>query len=133
MFLNTLGLKHVRAVTLEKMMLAQFMYSYLTQCPGISVPVKPELTKLLFAMDDADIDEANRKTETLCRELTKSEHIVVDTTKVEGRVYVHMCISAFRTHIRDVQNFLGKLKEVVSKREHHYRPIRSWFTIIVTF
>lgn len=117
MFLNALGLKHVRALTLEKIKLCNYLYSYLKLCSGILVPIKPELSKLIFALEDDDIYEANRRTEELCQALTSDDTIVVVTTKTDGRVYIHMCMSALRTHIGDVDYFLTKLGAVVSYQQ----------------
>lgn len=114
MFINILGLKHVKAALLEKVKLVDFLYSYLKLCPGVSVPLKPELSKILFALEDKDVETANRKTESFCKDLTKDGHFLFDTTKTDGRVYIHICISAFRTHLSDLEAVLRKLKIEVS-------------------
>lgn len=101
--LKAYGMKAIRAALDEKLLLADYLFSELSQISGIKLFAEPELSIVAFRCEGTDKDSTNQKTTELLAKILNGGKIHLSSTTIQGFLYLRLCVLSFRTHFEDVQ------------------------------
>jgi aromatic-L-amino-acid decarboxylase len=98
------GLQNYRAALEEKLLLAQYAYERLRTIDGIEVAPPPELSCVAFRAMAGDA-----ATKHLLEHLVKGRKVYASSTRIDGKLYIRLCILNFRTHREHVDQALSEV------------------------
>jgi aromatic-L-amino-acid decarboxylase len=102
----THGVAAFRDALDEKLDLARFAYHDLRRDPDFDVPLRPDLSVVVFrARGD---DDANRR---LLARMNDSGRVYLSGTTVHGRYTLRLCVLSHRTHAEHLKEALQALRE----------------------
>ncbi|MFW6157674.1 MAG: pyridoxal phosphate-dependent decarboxylase family protein, partial [Balneolaceae bacterium] len=114
--LKLYGIGPFRSALEEKRLLTEYFYRQIQQIDGIETGPKPELSVTIFRYcpDRGDADDFNRK---LAECIHKDGRIFLSSTTIEGTVWLRMAIVGLRTHLKEVEEAIGIIREKIEDVE----------------
>jgi aromatic-L-amino-acid decarboxylase len=102
------GARVFRSYLDEKLDLARWVHTRLTDIDGIDVVARPELSILAFALspDGRNLEEVNHATRSLIEAINARQRVCLTGTTIRGRFLIRIAIVAFRTHKDRVEMLL---------------------------
>ncbi len=98
----------------EKLLLAKYVYRNLVQNPAVEIRGEPQLCIVAFRL--AQEPNSKDSTEILQKRLEEDGRVLPSSTVMEGRTYIRICPSSYRTHIDDIDFCLDVIEQFVSRR-----------------
>ncbi len=112
MSLHLHGINPFIAALDEKILLTRYFYEKVQQL-GFTVGPYPDLSVCIyrFIPKTGNADEVNQK---IVDAIVKRGDVFVSSTSIDGVYWIRIAILSFRTHLRQIDLYLGQLKEVIS-------------------
>jgi aromatic-L-amino-acid/L-tryptophan decarboxylase len=92
------GLERIRAALEEKLLLARYAWLRLQQLPQLEVGEEPELSTCVFRVRN----EGDGPTRALLDALLERGRIHLSSTRLDGRLWLRLCVLCFRSHAEDI-------------------------------
>lgn len=105
MSLRLHGLERFRAALEEKLILAQLAYLRLQAMPAIETGPEPTLSCVTFRVRG----EGDEGTAGLLARVLARGHVHMSSTRLWGRLYVRLCVLAFRSHREELEQALDEI------------------------
>jgi glutamate/tyrosine decarboxylase-like PLP-dependent enzyme len=102
------GIERLAAALQEKLLLAQYAHQTLTSIAGIEVGPLPMLSCATFRVQGDD-----EKTQKLLEHVLKDGTTLFSSTKLNGLLYLRMCILCFRSHKENVDAAIGVIQDAI--------------------
>jgi aromatic-L-amino-acid/L-tryptophan decarboxylase len=112
------GVAAFRAALDEKLDLAQRVHRELAEDPRVEAPWPPDLTVVVFRLRSGD--DATR---ALLTRINATEQIFLSSTTVDGRLFLRLNPTSFRTHAAEIDKALAVIRAAIT--ELAQRPSRS--------
>jgi glutamate/tyrosine decarboxylase-like PLP-dependent enzyme len=111
--LQLAGVAAFRAAQQEKLALAHYFYSRLSQLPHFDAGPPPDLSVIAFRYvpEKGDADTAS---ERLLQHLQQEGRVMLSGTRIDGRFYIRCAILSFRTHAEHVDEVIEALERGVA-------------------
>ena len=107
------GLNRFKAALEEKLLLAQYAYDRLRDMPEVELGPEPQLSCVTFRLK-ADEAAPDAQTEALLETLLERGRVLLSSTRLNGRVFLRICILCFRSHHEDVDVALEEISRFIS-------------------
>lgn len=108
------GVAAFRAALEEKLLLAEYLWDRLNELNDIITGPKPQLSVVLFRWaadkDETVNDDLNK---TLHKRILEDGRVFFSTTEIDGRFFLRAAILSSRTHLKEVEQLLSVLKELI--------------------
>ncbi|MEM0993556.1 MAG: aminotransferase class V-fold PLP-dependent enzyme [Bacteroidota bacterium] len=106
------GVAPFKAALEEKVYLTRYFFKKV-QALGFEVGPYPDLSIAIyrFVPKSADANDFNEK---LVRHIWKDGRFFVSSTSISGNYWIRMCILSFRTHLKEIDDFLSLLEQYLS-------------------
>lgn len=98
------GLARVRAALEEKLLLARLAHDRLAAMPGIETGPEPQLSIATFRAREGDAATARMLDRLLAR-----GRVHLSSTRLDGRLFLRICVLCFRSHRADVEEALREI------------------------
>ena len=108
-----LGTKPFAAALSEKVLLTRYFYEKVQKI-GFEVGNYPELSVMIYRYIPEEGD-ANAYNEKLVQNIWKDGYFFVSTTTIDGIYWLRLAVVSFRTHLKDIDNYLAFLNHFVHK------------------
>ena len=105
------GLAQFRECLQEKIDLARYAYANLFQIPGIEMGPVPQLSCVTFRICGSSAEQADKLTLALLSQIQESAKCYSSSTRLNGKVFLRLCILNFRTHMREIDLALSEIKK----------------------
>jgi aromatic-L-amino-acid decarboxylase len=105
--LKTFGLEAFRAALNEKLELTQYAYSRLQEFSELEFACPPRLTVIPFRVQGPD----DQQTERLLKKILSRQKIYLSSTRLNGALYLRLCILSFRSHLLEVDLAIHEIRE----------------------
>jgi aromatic-L-amino-acid decarboxylase len=112
------GLATFRATLDEKLDLAAAAYRLLSADPRLELPWPPELTVVAFRVPGDDATN-----QALLDRLNATKRLFLSSTRVEGRVFLRLCVLSHRVHAEHVEEAVAVIRREVANSETSLTPI----------
>ena len=113
--LALLGTRPFAAALEEKLYLARHAYSELAATPGFEVGPPPDLSLFLFRLTGGSTAARNARTERFGAALLADGRAAFSSTEIAGERWLRMAVLGARTHLREIEESLGVLREVAAR------------------
>ncbi len=110
--LMLLGTNPFSAALEEKMQLAKYAYSKLSEFDNIELGPQPQLSVVTFRIVPP-VGDANIFNKKLLEEIHKDGRVFLSSTILNGKFILRMAILSFRTHLKEIDLTLEILKEKI--------------------
>ncbi|MEM6800720.1 MAG: aminotransferase class V-fold PLP-dependent enzyme [Bacteroidota bacterium] len=111
--LQLFGENSFKAALREKLLLCSYAYEKLQKINGIELPLKPQLSVILFRhIGSDDPDSFNLQ---LIKSILSDGRIFISSTRLGSQVYLRLTILHFRTHLEEVDLFLHILQKKIAE------------------
>ncbi|MEU6341576.1 aminotransferase class V-fold PLP-dependent enzyme [Streptomyces sp. NPDC046977] len=97
------GVAAFRAALDEKLDLARHVHDRLSAIPALELPLRPELSTVVFRVRPHDTtraaaEQADRATRRLLEGVNAGRRVLLQSTVIDGRQTVRVCVVSYRTH-----------------------------------
>lgn len=113
--LQLIGIEPFKAALEEKIWLTRYFYQKV-QALGFEVGPFPDLSIMIYRFVPEEGD-ANVFNQDLVQQIWQDGRFFVSSTKINGIYWLRMAILSFRTHLKEVEDFLSFLKKLVSSNQ----------------
>lgn len=103
------GLTRFRSALEEKLGLARYAHDKLKAIPGLVVGPEPQLSIATFRVK-GEGKKADEATDRLQAKLLERGVVHLSSTRVNGQVYLRLCVLCFRSHLAEVDLALAEIK-----------------------
>ncbi len=110
--LQLLGVAPFRAALEEKILLCNYFYEEVQKL-DFEVGPQPDLSIAIFRYVPKSCD-ANVFNQNLIEEIKKDGRVFFSSTTIDGTYWIRIAVLAFRSHLQQVDEALGLLKELVN-------------------
>ncbi|MEM8524290.1 MAG: aminotransferase class V-fold PLP-dependent enzyme [Bacteroidota bacterium] len=110
--LQLIGIEPFKAALEEKIWLTRYFYEKV-QVLGFEVGPFPDLSIMIYRYVPREND-ANAYNQELVQRIWRDGRFFVSSTKIDEVYWIRMAVLSFRTHLKEVDDFLAFLKELVS-------------------
>jgi len=109
------GLSVFREYLDEKLDLAQWLQSRITEIPELQLIAPADLSILAFAVrpNGLALEDRNRKTQALLVAINKKNRVHLTGTTVKGLFIIRVAIGVFRTHKKQIELLLEEVKSAI--------------------
>jgi aromatic-L-amino-acid/L-tryptophan decarboxylase len=109
------GVSAFRAALDEKLDLAGEVYDALSDIPTLEVPLRPDLSTVVFRVrpldwTSASIGQANIATQQLLEQINGKGRVLLSSTIVGGRQTIRICVLGHRTHSDRISELLDLIR-----------------------
>ena len=116
--LNLVGVRAFREALDEKIDLARYAASVLSETPNVALVCRPELSIFAFrahiaGLGDADSDALNA---ALLEGVNRTQRFHLAGAQLDGRLAIRFCVQSLRTHRETVDACLSCIREVLAER-----------------
>ncbi len=111
------GVAPFEAALDEKLDLAEWMASRLSEVDGIKIIAPPQLSTLAFRLDrnDLDAEECDRLNQRLLAHINDSRRVLLTPTRLDGRFVIRICVLNFRTHRDRMEACLEDIRSAIDR------------------
>lgn len=113
--LQLIGIEPFKAALEEKIWLTRYFYNKV-QGLGFEVGPFPDLSIMIYRFVPEN-DDANVFNQALVQQIWEDGRFFVSSTKIDDIYWIRMAILSFRTHLKEVDDFLGFLEQLTSNQE----------------
>ena len=115
------GIEQFRAALAEKRRLALDLYDGLHKRADVEIPARPELSLFAFRRrwPNATLEEENRGNELLLTRINQPRRVFLTSTRIEGRVFIRLCILHLRTDKKRVREAASIITEALDSLPAH--------------
>jgi aromatic-L-amino-acid decarboxylase len=106
--LKTYGVQPFRDALIEKLELTQWAYQELLQMPQLEFACPPDLSLIVFR-----VKGGNSITSTLLKKILERGQVHLSSTRLNGQIYLRICILSYRTRPSDVQICISEIKQAL--------------------
>jgi glutamate/tyrosine decarboxylase-like PLP-dependent enzyme len=108
------GVERFRVTLREKLMLASYAQARLSEVPGIATGLEPQLSCVILRATAGD-----GHTQQLLLRLQDRGHVLLSSTRIDGVLWLRMCILCFRSHRADVDTAISELRACMNEILRH--------------
>jgi len=106
------GVDAFRDALNEKLDLAEHVHDVLAGLPGLEVPLRPDLSIVVFRVRPADpsraaTELADEESRRLLERINSHRRVVLSSTVVDGRYTLRVCVTSHRTHRDRIEEALA--------------------------
>lgn len=117
------GVAAFREALDEKLDLARQVHEHLTALPALEVPLRPDLSTVVFRVRPHDTTEAaaeaaDQATRRLLDSVNASRRVLLHSTMLDGRLTIRVCVVSYRTH----KDHIDKLLELIASEARRLGP-----------
>jgi len=113
--LQLIGVEPFKAALEEKIWLTRYFYKQVQEL-DFEVGSYPDLSIMIYRYIPQS-EDANAFNQQLVQHIWRDGRFFVSSTKIDGVYWIRMAILSFRTHLKEVDNFLEFLEKVVSGQQ----------------
>ena len=106
------GVTAFRAELDEKLDLAEYVHSELSQLPLLELPWRPQLSTVAFRVS-SDIGDGDQATRQLLERINADGRFFLSSTRINGHETIRICILAHRTHRDHVAELVASIRSGV--------------------
>ncbi|MEO5968629.1 MAG: aminotransferase class I/II-fold pyridoxal phosphate-dependent enzyme [Bdellovibrionia bacterium] len=108
--LKTYGVGPFKAALEEKLELTQWAYKELMKIQQFEFACAPELSLIVFRMRGEDAI-----TQELLKQILKRGRVHMSSTRLNGQVYLRICILSFRSRLAEVQECVAEIRQALTE------------------
>ena len=110
MSLKIHGFERFRAALEEKLLLTQWTYDRLSAMDELEMGPSPQLTCIAFRVKKRPSDsDPEKRTREVLKNVVSRGRIYLNSTRLDGQLYIRLCILNFRTHLGDLKELISEL------------------------
>jgi aromatic-L-amino-acid/L-tryptophan decarboxylase len=109
--LKTFGIEPFILNLEEKLKLAEWLYSQLSEIPQIEIMAPPQLSILAFAVNiGGSLAEKNANTQLLLEKINSRGTLFLSTCVLDERLSIRVCLLSFRLHFSRLETAITEIK-----------------------
>jgi glutamate/tyrosine decarboxylase-like PLP-dependent enzyme len=103
------GMDRITAALEEKLILAQYAHETLQRNQQLEMGPPPQLSCVTFRV----AGDGDEKTHELLEKILHRSHVHLSSTRLNGRLFLRLCIMNFRTHLKEVERAFEEILTLV--------------------
>lgn len=112
--LTVAGTAPFQAALEEKLLLAQYAYTKLSQLKNLWLGPAPQLSTIIFRYISSGADHDDEINQALAREIMEQGDFFISTTTLQGHIVLRLSILAVRTNRRAIDDFVAMLTKKIN-------------------
>lgn len=109
------GVKRFRDALDEKQLLARYLWEKMNSMDEIEVGPEPQLSIFMFRWNPGGGEDLNALNRELYNLILNDGRLFLSTTEIDGKFFFRVAILSVRTHQKEVDELLGKVREKISE------------------